>query len=56
LHEGINKVSGAAHIDEKYNALLNQAISKGVEVLVYKASISANEVILNEKIAFIANS
>ncbi|KTF17381.1 MULTISPECIES: DNA/RNA nuclease SfsA [Pseudoalteromonas] len=56
LHEGINKVSGAAHIDEKYNALLNHAISKGVEVLVYKASISANEIILNEKIAFIANS
>jgi len=56
LHEGINTVSAAAHIDKKYNELLNQAISKGVEVLVYKASISTNEIILNEKVAFIANS
>ena len=50
LHEGINTVSAAAHIDEKYAQLLNQAINKGVEVLAYKAIISANEVKLHTKI------
>jgi sugar fermentation stimulation protein A len=53
LHEGINTVSAAAHIDEKYAQLLNQAINKGVEVLAYKAIISANEVKLHTKISFI---
>ncbi|WP_166112250.1 DNA/RNA nuclease SfsA [Pseudoalteromonas sp. Z9A5] len=53
LHEGINTVSAAAHIDEKYAQLLNQAINKGVEVLAYKAIISANEVTLHTKISFI---
>ena len=53
LHEGINTVSAAAHIDEKYAQLLSQAINKGVEVLAYKAIISANEVKLHTKISFI---
>jgi sugar fermentation stimulation protein A len=54
LHEGINIVSAAAHIDEKYAALLQQAIDGGVEVIAYKALICANEVVLHKKIAFVA--
>ena len=53
LHEGINKVSAAAHIDEKNAQLLTVAIAKGVEVLAYKAIISADEVTLYEKVPFI---
>lgn len=54
LHQGINQVSAAKHIDEKYALLLNQAIAVGVEVLAYKAKISAREVTLTESIPFIA--
>jgi sugar fermentation stimulation protein A len=53
LHEGINTISAAAHIDEKYAQLLNLAVSKGVEVLAYKAHISVNEVTLKEKVPYI---
>ncbi|WP_282131482.1 DNA/RNA nuclease SfsA [Pseudoalteromonas aliena] len=53
LHEGINTVSAAAHIDEKYAKLLSQAITAGVEVLAYKAAISAHDVLLYKKIAFV---
>ncbi|WP_372811328.1 DNA/RNA nuclease SfsA [Pseudoalteromonas nigrifaciens] len=53
LHQGINQVSAAAHIDNKYAQLLNEAINQGVEVLVYKADISTNEIILKEKLPFI---
>ncbi|TMO76150.1 DNA/RNA nuclease SfsA [Pseudoalteromonas sp. S3776] len=52
LHQGINTVSAASHIDKKYSDLLNQAIKKGVEVYAYKASISPSEVTLSEKVAF----
>lgn len=54
LHEGISHVSAAKHIDEKYAQLLNQAIAVGVEVVAYKAKISAREVTLTENIPFIA--
>ena len=53
LHEGITQVSAAKHIDEKYAQLLTEAIAKGVEVLAYKAKISAKEVTLAEKVTFI---
>ena len=53
LHQGINQVSAAAHIDNKYAQLLNEAINQGVEVLAYKADISTNEIILKEKLPFI---
>jgi len=43
----------AKHIDEKYAQLLTEAIAKGVEVLAYKAKISAREVTLAEKVTFI---
>lgn len=38
LHSGINKVSAAAHIDEKYSLLLKAAKNANVEVLAYKAN------------------
>lgn len=52
LHEGINQVSAAAHIDPKYAQLLAHAIEQGVEVIAYKAKISANEIQLQEKCSF----
>ena len=51
-HTGIKKVSVAAHIDEKYAALLPLAISAGVEVLVYNSSVSPEEIVLAEKLEF----
>lgn len=53
LHQGITQVSAAAHIDSTYAQLLSDAIEQGVEVLAYKADISASEVTLIKKVAFI---
>ena len=53
LHQGITQVSAAAHIDPTYAQLLSEAIEQGVEVLAYKAHISASEVTLIEKINFV---
>jgi sugar fermentation stimulation protein A len=53
LHQGITQVSAAAHIDSTYAQLLSEAIEQGVEVLAYKAHISASEVTLVEKVAFV---
>ncbi len=52
LHSGINQVSAAAHIDPVYADLLRQAQQAGVEVLAYKARISAEEVTLTQRLAF----
>lgn len=38
LHSGINKVSAAKHIDEKYSELLKAAQTANVEVIAYKAN------------------
>lgn len=38
LHSGINKVSAANHIDEKYGELLKAAQTANVEVIAYKAN------------------
>ena len=46
-------MSAAAHIDSTYAQLLSEAIEQGVEVLAYKARISASEVTLVEKVAFV---
>jgi sugar fermentation stimulation protein A len=45
LHSGINKVSAATHIDEKYAALLKAAQTANVEVIAYKANfqLSSNQ-------------
>ncbi|KPZ73935.1 Sugar fermentation stimulation protein A [Pseudoalteromonas sp. P1-26] len=53
LHEGINQVSAAEHIDPKYAKLLTEAIDNGVEVIAYKAKISAEEIKLQEKCDFL---
>ncbi|MBD1576575.1 MULTISPECIES: DNA/RNA nuclease SfsA [Vibrio] len=53
LHTGIEKVSAAYHIDADYSQLLTQAKALGVEVLCYKADISANAMNLTSKIEFI---
>lgn len=50
LHTGINSVKAAQHIDKKYADLLKQAIASGVEVLVYKAKISTESMLLSERI------
>ncbi|PQZ11500.1 DNA/RNA nuclease SfsA, partial [Cronobacter sakazakii] len=36
----------ARHIDERYAELLSEAQRKGVEVLAWKASLSASEITL----------
>lgn len=43
LHSGINKVSAAEHIDEKYSELLKIAQSENVEVIAYKANFQLLE-------------
>ncbi|MAG76602.1 MAG: DNA/RNA nuclease SfsA [Colwelliaceae bacterium] len=52
LHSGINNFQPAAHIDHKYAELLADAQKSGVEILVYKAHITHEEMSLTEKIAF----
>lgn len=52
LHTGINNVKVAKHIDQKYADLLQQAMDSGVEVLVYKAKISPESIVLSERLAF----
>ncbi|WP_421419345.1 DNA/RNA nuclease SfsA [Pseudoalteromonas lipolytica] len=54
LHQGINTVSGASHIDAKYSELLVHAVDCGVEVYAYKAEISASHIVLAEEVPFIA--
>jgi sugar fermentation stimulation protein A len=51
LHSGINSVSPANHIDSKYGELLLEASKVGVEIIAYKAYLSASEIILTSKIA-----
>ncbi|MBL4822450.1 MAG: DNA/RNA nuclease SfsA [Colwellia sp.] len=43
LHSGINKVSAASHIDEKYSELLAVAQAAGVEVIAYQAHFQLKE-------------
>jgi len=52
LHTGINSVKVAKHIDKKYADLLEQAINAGVEVLVYKADIFPESIVLSKQINF----
>ncbi|TQV89041.1 DNA/RNA nuclease SfsA [Aliikangiella coralliicola] len=51
-HTGINSVSAAAHIDPDYSQVLAEAISAGVEVLVYNTDISVNEIKLGRSLEF----
>ncbi|MEG1209908.1 MAG: DNA/RNA nuclease SfsA [Leclercia sp.] len=47
LHTAIGRFSPARHIDPKYAQLLNEAQKQGVEVLVYKAELSADNMTLS---------
>jgi len=46
LHSAIARFSPARHIDPKYAQLLNEAQKQGVEVLAYKAELSADNITL----------
>lgn len=48
LHSAITRFSPARHIDAKYAQLLIEAQRKGVEILVYKAELSAESMTLKE--------
>ena len=48
LHSAITRFSPARHIDAKYAQLLFEAQRKGVEILVYKAELSAHGMTLKE--------
>jgi len=50
-HNGIDWVEPADAIDPDYGRLLRQAINAGVEVLAYKAKLTAREIVLTEKVA-----
>jgi sugar fermentation stimulation protein A len=46
LHSAIERFSPARHIDPQYAQLLNEAQKQGVEVLAYKAELSADNMTL----------
>lgn len=48
LHSAIERFSPARHIDPKYAQLLSEAQKLGVEVLAYKAELSADNMTLRE--------
>jgi len=46
LHEGIQRVTAASHIDPVYARTLGEAVDAGLEVLAYKANISLEQMVL----------
>lgn len=52
-HTGINKVSPAAHIDMKYTQALEEVMALGVEVIAYRADITAEKIELMQKVPVI---
>lgn len=52
LHSGIEQINVARHIDPQYAALLDQARVAGVEIIVYKASLSAEAMKIEYSAAF----
>ncbi|OOE60356.1 sugar fermentation stimulation protein SfsA [Salinivibrio sp. ML323] len=56
LHSGIEKVTGAPHIDPDYNQLLNQALASGVEVICYQAQMSPSELNLVNSVPFVSHN
>lgn len=46
LHSAIDRFSPARHIDPKYAQLLSEAQRQGVEILIYKAELSAENMSL----------
>lgn len=51
-HQDIDLVRVAGHIDAKYAQLLGEAIDAGVEVLVYRASLSPETLELEKRLMF----
>ncbi|MGS2723039.1 DNA/RNA nuclease SfsA [Porticoccus sp. GXU_MW_L64] len=51
-HTGIERVMPADDIDPEYGKTLRQAVAAGVEVLAYRAELSADEIRLIEAIPF----
>ncbi|MFC6978373.1 DNA/RNA nuclease SfsA [Microbulbifer taiwanensis] len=51
-HTGIETVEAAREIDPEYAQTLDAAVAAGVEVIAYRASISAEEIVLAEAISF----
>lgn len=52
-HTGIETVSVADHIDPVYAEHLQQAVTKGVEVMAWRCSIDQQKIRLSEEIPFI---
>ena len=50
LHSAITRFSPARHIDEKYAQLLSEAQQRGVEILAYKAELSAEGMALKKSL------
>lgn len=53
LHSAIGRFSPARHIDLKYAQLLNEAQKQGVEVLAYKAELSADNMTLRSSLPIV---
>ncbi len=53
-HTGIQTVTPAAEIDPAYAAAMTQAIESGVEVIAYGCDISPTEIVVANKLPFIA--
>ena len=52
LHSAVEHFSPARHIDEQYARLLNDAQRQGVEILAYKAELSAKKMTLKLPLPF----
>lgn len=52
-HTGIDVVSPADHIDPVYGQTLREAMAAGVEVVVYKADISPEEISLTQSLGLL---
>ncbi|KZN48111.1 DNA/RNA nuclease SfsA [Pseudoalteromonas luteoviolacea] len=51
MHNGIEKVKTAKHIDKKYAQLFTEARHQGVEIYAYKAQVTPQEVSVVEKLS-----
>jgi sugar fermentation stimulation protein A len=51
-HTGIERVEPADEIDPAYGAEMRKATAAGVEVLAYRAKLSAEEIVLVERVEF----
>ena len=54
-HTGINEISPARHIDQKYADLLADALTKGLEVICYSTNINPSTITLNKRLKFTLN-